>query len=159
MEQSHRQLEDLLEEIDSALTSHYMRGVGWLGYVLAMPMIYAKTLSQISSFRQIQRLQRISVSLEKNKRQGLIVVNLQGKIVGGGMSNFRMEMHIVDLLPKPKVIRKTDVSKYIRPIMDIAGALMLDGKEIIEPILLETATLKNIDVTGKTRQQILDMLI
>jgi hypothetical protein len=156
MDTEIQKIENALEDIDEALTQHYRGGRGWIGFVLAMSQEQADVLKVVSSHREIRHLRQFAVSfLKGHPRKGFITINLQGKVVGGGMNNFKMPIHIVDLLIHPKVIPQRDVKEYVKPIEEVGGALPQESTTI-EPDLLEVARTRGIEVDGKTREQLME---
>ncbi len=147
----------VLEELDHALTEHFFSGRGWIGYKLVLPSLHAEVLQQIGRNSEFRRRRRSLITLNKSGRYGFITLNLSGKVIGGGISRFKMGVRVVDSLPVPRVVPDSEIEAYFTQDDVNCATKSGEGGEV-EQDLIEAARVKRIDVTNKTREELLKLI-
>ncbi len=100
--------EEALEDIDRTLTAHFLRGRGWRGFTLVLPKDYHDSILLASKSGKINRLHHIAIKMNPKGRTGKITLNLEGKVIGGGIRRLDVPVKIVDLLKQAKIERLHD---------------------------------------------------
>jgi hypothetical protein len=145
-----------LEDIDSTLTRHFLKGRGWIGFTLVVPKAFVDSILQASKASKLRHLNHIAIKMNSRGRGGKISLNLEGKVIGGGVRRLDVPVKVVDLCDHSMMVKDVDVKNYIEalPVLPV----VVGSESEIDPELLELATMRGIDVAGKTRTQILDLI-
>lgn len=146
--------ESALEDMDASLTRHFYTGKGWIGYTLVIPREYASLIVETAKKKKLRMLQHIAVKFDPKGRAGKISINLEGKIIGGGIRKLDIPVRAVDTLTVAKIVKDEDVGSFMNELPTLPTVTGND----IDPELLAIAEMRNIDITGKTRSEIIDLI-